>query len=161
MISRLNTRDFIKRLKDNTKYGNPKIKGTPFAGYVKLGEFNKKFFGDFDDSKFRLTKNSSLFPTPYIIQGFIKSKGDSETEVSIEIKPIGFGYYWIRLFPLTLLIIFNVIFFSQEATLDWYIYILINLFLLIMFLPILIVNLMKKRLLKRFSQIFEIIENED
>ncbi len=159
MISRLNTRDFINRLKDNTKYGNPKIKGTPFAGYVKYGEFKKRFFGDYNDSKFRLTKNSSIFPIPYVIHGFIKSKGTSRTEVTIEIKPIGFGYYWIRLFPLTLLVLFNVVYFNQDAIFDWNIYFIINLFILIMFLPILITSLMKKRFLKRFKRIFEIIEN--
>jgi hypothetical protein len=158
MVSRLCTSDFNKRVRDNTKIGNPKIKGTPFAGYVKIGDFNKPFFGDFKDSKFRLTKNSSLFPIPYIIQGFIKSKSDSETEVSIEIIPIGFGFYWIRLFPLALFILFNVIYFCQDYKLDFNVFFLINLFILLMFSPILIVNQMKKRFVKKFNRIFEIIE---
>jgi len=158
MISRLSTTDFYKRLKDNTKIGNPIIKGTPFAGYVKIGEFNKPFFGDFDDSKFRLTKNSSISPIPYIIHGFIKSKNDSETEISIDIKPIGFGFYWIRLFPFALFILFYVIYFCQEAKLDMDVFILLNLFILLLFSPILIVNLMKKRFVKKFNKIFEIIE---
>ena len=160
MISRLNKRDFKKQLIDNTKIGNPIIKGTPFAGYVKYGEFSKPFFGDYDESNFRLTKNSSLFPVPYIIQGHFKSKGDSETEVTIVIKRIGFGFYWIRLFPLFLLILFNSICFLQDSKFDWNVFILINLFISLMFTPILIVKQMKKTFLKRFYKIFNLIECE-
>ena len=158
MISRLNKKDFKKQLIDNTKIGNPMIKGTPFAGYVKFGEFGKPFFGDYDESNFQLTKNSSLFPIPYIIQGHFKSKGDSETEVTINIKRIGFGFYWIRLLPLFLLILLNVIYFHQDSKFDWNVFISINLFISLMFLPILIVKQMKKKFVKKFNKIFNSIE---
>jgi hypothetical protein len=160
MISRLNTKDFNERLKDNTKFGNPKIKGTPFAGYVKPGELNKKFFGEYDDSTFRLTKNSSAFPIPYIIQGRYESISDSETKVSIEIIPISFGFYWIRLFPLTLLIIFYGSYFFEDSKFELDVFVGLNIFILVMFSPILIVKQMKKRLINRFITTFEIIEKE-
>ena len=38
MISNINITDFRERLNKNTKLGNPKIKGTPFAVISKSGE---------------------------------------------------------------------------------------------------------------------------
>jgi len=74
MISNINITDFRERLNKNTKLGNPKIKGTPFAVISKSGETNKVFFGKYNKTKFQLTENTILFPTPFILSGEINSK---------------------------------------------------------------------------------------
>ena len=54
MISKINIVEFRERLNKNTKLGNPKIKGTPFAVISISGESDKTFFGKFDKTKFEL-----------------------------------------------------------------------------------------------------------
>jgi hypothetical protein len=71
MISKINITEFRERLNKNTKYGNPKIKGTPFGAFYIFGESNKIFFGTYDKNKFELTKNFITQITPYIISGEI------------------------------------------------------------------------------------------
>lgn len=107
MISKINIVEFRERLNKNTKLGNPKIKGTPFAVISISGESDKTFFGKFDKTKFELTENATLFPTPYIISGEINPKNDTQTEINYEVKPIGFGYYWLKYMPIFGLILFN------------------------------------------------------
>ena len=96
MISKIEITEFRKRLNLNTKYGNPKIKGTPFVIFTAYNESKKMFYGTYNDSNFQITKNAFLHPTPYIIVGEIKSIKKNETEIKYEIKPIGFGYYWLN-----------------------------------------------------------------
>ena len=43
MISKINITEFRERLHKNTKIGNPKIKGTPFAVLTIFGESEKPF----------------------------------------------------------------------------------------------------------------------
>jgi hypothetical protein len=44
MVSNISIIEFRERLVKNTKYGNPKIKGTPFAVFSISGELNKSFY---------------------------------------------------------------------------------------------------------------------
>jgi hypothetical protein len=90
MVSKINIVEFRERLNKNTKLGNPKIKGTPFAVLTISGESEKPFFGTFDKTKFKLTENATLFPTPYTISGEINPKNDTQTEINYEVLPIGF-----------------------------------------------------------------------
>lgn len=156
MISKLNKSDFKKRLEQNTKIGDPKIIGTPFAVFTMFGKTRMKFYGDYTDSNFRLTKNAILYPIPYIFEGTIKSKDKTTTEISINIKPIWFGYLWIRILPALSLIFINLIFLINGDTIGIEIYFLVNIFLLCMFTPIVFTIRQKNRLLKDFFKIFEI-----
>ena len=120
MISKINIIEFRERLNKNTKLGNPKIKGTPFAITSISGESDKTFFGTFDKTKFKLTENATLFPTPYIISGEINPKNDTQTEIIYEVKPIGFGYYWFKYMPIFGIIVFNLILYTESAPLKVY-----------------------------------------
>ena len=44
MVSKINITEFRERLSKNTKYGNPKIKGTPFAVFSIFVESNKSTY---------------------------------------------------------------------------------------------------------------------
>ncbi|WP_445717743.1 hypothetical protein [Flavobacterium sp.] len=120
MISKINSIEFIERLNKNTKLGNPKIKGTPFAEISISRETNKPFFGTFDKTKFKLTENATLFPTPFTISGEINPKSNTQTEINYEVKPIGFGYYWLKYMPIFGILMFNLILYTQSAPLKVY-----------------------------------------
>lgn len=120
MVSKINITEFRERLHKNTKIGNPKIKGTPFA-VISISRYsNKTFFGTYDNTKFELTENATLFPTPYFISGEINPKNDTQTEIIYEVKPIGFGYYWLKYMPIFGIIVFNLILYIESAPLKVY-----------------------------------------
>ncbi len=156
MTSKLGLSDFKNRLSNHTKIGDPKIKGTPFAIFTIFGQSGKKFYGDFDNSSFQLTENASFFPLPYVIKGTFKSQNNSETRLSYKIKPIWFGFLWVRILPILALILINGILLTQNQRIETEIILIINIFLLFMFLPILILNYKKKRMEKEFREIFKI-----
>ena len=156
MISNLNRKDFIKRLEENTKIGDTKLKGTPFAVFTMFCNTKMKFYGEYSSSDFRLTKNAILYPIPYIFEGTIKSKDKNSTEISLKIKPIWFGYLWIRILPILALIFINLMLIINGDGIETEIYFLVNAFLLFMFTPILLTIRKKNKLLKDFYKIFEI-----
>lgn len=156
MISKIEITEFRNRLKLNTKYGNPKIKGTPFVVFTAYNESEKKFYGTHNDSNFRITKNAFLDPTPYIIVGEIKSNKKNETEIKYDIKPIGFGYYWLKYFPLFAFIVFNTIFFIETESIE--IIIVFNFILVLISIFIYFKTKRKKnRMENEFKEIFEIV----
>ena len=55
MISKINIGEFRERLDKNIKYGNPRIKGTPFGAFYIFSESNKTFFGTYDKTKFEFS----------------------------------------------------------------------------------------------------------
>ena len=120
MVSKINITEFRERLHKNTKIGNPKIKGTPFAVLTISGVSEKPFFGTFDKTKFKLTENATLFPTPFTISGEINPKNDTQTEINYEVLPIGFGYYWLKYMPIIGIFVFNLILYTQSAPLKAY-----------------------------------------
>jgi len=156
MISNLKKSDFIKRLEENSKFGDPKIKGTPFAVLTMFGQTRKKFYGEFTDSDFRLTKNAILYPIPYVFEGTLKSKDKASTEIVLNVKPVWFGYLWIRIFPVLALILTNFILITRGNNIETEIYVIVNIFLLFMFTPIFVTLRQKNKLLKEFYSIFEI-----
>jgi len=155
MISKINITEFAERLNKNTKLGNPKIKGTPFAVLTISGESEKPFFGTFDKTKFKLTENATLFPTPFTISGEINPKNDEVTEIDYVVLPIGFGYYWLKYMPIVGILIFNLILYSQSAPLK--VFQLMNLFIfgLIIFSRFYMWR-KKNKLETNFKRIFEI-----
>ncbi len=155
MISKINITEFSKNLQNNTKYGNPKIKGTPFAMFTALGESNKIFFGTYNKTKFKLTKNATFFPTPFIISGEFNSKINHQTELIYEVEPIGFGYYWMKYMPLFVIFIFNLIFYRESAPLEMFI--LMNSVLIVFNIFSHFYLLQKKKgLIRDFKKVFEI-----
>lgn len=120
MVSKINIAEFRERLNKNTKYGNPRIKGTPFAVFSIFGESNKIFYGTYNKTKFELTKNSTLFPAPFMISGEINTKNGTQTETIYEVKPIGFGYYWLKYMPIIGILLFNLVHYSQSAPFEIY-----------------------------------------
>ncbi|WP_343588439.1 hypothetical protein [Flavobacterium sp.] len=159
MISQIDISEFRKRLKTNTKQGNPKISGTPFHAFNLIGDKDKLFFGIVNQNDFRITQNAILHPIPFILKGKFKSKNENQTEISYEMIPIKFGYYWIRYFPFVAFLLFNTIFIVKKAPLT--VYIIFNSFLLITSLISRTITSYKKRkFINNFRKTFEIINNE-
>ena len=155
MVSKINTAEFRARLNKNIKYGNPKIKGTPFAVFTIFGASNKIFYGTYSKGKFEITKNSTLFPTPFIISGEINSKNNNQTEIIYEVKTIGFGYYWLKYMPIFGILMFNLILYTQSA--PFQIFIIANTFLCAMVIFIYFYLRRKKIKLEiDFKKVFEI-----
>ena len=156
MISKIDISEFRDRLKLNTKYGNPKIKGTPFIIFTAYNETDKMFYGTHNESSFQLTKNTFFHPTPFIIFGEIKSNKKTETEIKYEIKPIGFGYYWLKYFPLFGFIIFNTIFLIESESIELIIIFNVALIFFAIF-NYFQTKRKKKKMEKDFKEIFEIV----
>ncbi len=156
MISNLNRTDFIKRLEENIKVGDPKLKGTPFALFTIFGKTSMKFYGEYTDSEFRLTKNAILFQIPYIFEGTLISKDKTSTELELKIKPMWFGYLWIRILPVIALFLFNFLLITKGNNIESEIFVIVNVFLVFMFTPIFLTIRQKNKLLKDFKEIFEI-----
>jgi len=155
MVSKISIVEFRERLNKNTKYGNPKIKGSPFGVLFIFSESDKIFFGTYDKNKFALTKNFITKITPFIISGEIHAKDNHNTEVNYEIKPIGFGYYWMKYFPFLVIPIFNLILYQDSAPLEMFE--LINTFIIAMIIFIYFnMKFKKNKLEKDFKRIFEI-----
>ncbi|MUP38229.1 hypothetical protein [Labilibaculum euxinus] len=156
MISKLNYLEFKNRLKANTKNGNPKSFGTPFSILSIFSKSRKKYIGEINSVSFNLTENTTLLPIPYIIDGTYKSKSKSTTEISFKIKIIWFGYLWIRILPVLALGLINSLLLMQGNNIKTEIFVIVNLFLLLMFLPVLIVSRKKKKMIGDFCKLFEI-----
>lgn len=155
MISKINFVEFIECLKRNTKLGNPKIKGTPFAVISRPRKSDKTFFGTYDKTKFKLTENATFFPTPYTISGEINPKNNAQTEIIYEVKPIGFGYYWLKYMPVFGILIFNLVLYTQSAPLKAYQIMNPIMFSFIVFSRFYMWR-KKNRLVADFKRIFEI-----
>jgi hypothetical protein len=158
MISRLGKSEFVKRLEENTEIGDPYIMGTPLVIMTIFGKTKKRFYGEYNKSGFRLTKNAILHPTPYVFEGEIHQQNNSGIEVSLTIKPIWFGYLWIRILPIFAFIFINVLMINYFSEIELDTIFFIELLLLLLFLPIWITIRQKNKLLKDFNRIFEIIE---
>jgi len=156
MISNLNISDFRLKLKENTLPGNPIIKGTPFVILTAFDSTEKLFYGNFSKSKFQLTKNSTFFAIPYVIKGNYKSENGFETVISYRIKPLWFGYLWVRVIPFLILVLTNIYILPRVNNLEIETLIFINIFLLLFFIPALITISLKKKLEQNFKYIFEI-----
>jgi hypothetical protein len=100
MQSKIDITEFRKRLSKNTLIGNPNINGTPLVVLSLLYSSDHKFFGRINGNTFEITKHSTFSPIPYILKGKISSEIDSKTRVKYIIKPIWFGYLWIRIIPI-------------------------------------------------------------
>ena len=155
MISKVNIVEFRELLNNNTKYGNPKIKGTPFTIFTFFGESSKIFYGTHNKTKFELTKNSTFFPTFHIISGEIKPINNNQTEIIYKVKPIGFGYYWNKYMPIIGILIFNLILYTNSLPLKAYLIINPVIFCFAI-LSNLIIWRNKNKLINDFERVFDI-----
>ncbi|WP_125719134.1 hypothetical protein [Flavobacterium ustbae] len=157
MISQIGIEEFREKLKINTKSGNPKISGTPFHVFNIAGEKDKLFFGTINQNDFKITRNATIHPIPFILNGKIKSLNKNQTEIFYEIIPIKFGYYWIRYLPIAAFFLFNIIFIIENA--PSVVFIIFNLFIAVTGTIVnLLMNYKKKKFEEKFIEVFKIID---
>ncbi|MFC0778170.1 hypothetical protein [Flavobacterium sp. HJSW_4] len=158
MRSKLSLIEFRNQIKENTVIGNPKLKLiSPFSLFRIFRDFSKPFYGNFDDSTFRLTTNSTVSPSFFIIKGNYKTVNRT-LHINYNIEPTHkFQTIWLKYYPLVAFILFNSVFISQEEV-PLQVYVIFNLFVV---LSILLTRWIPKRkrrnLEKKFTEIFEII----
>ncbi|MTH14649.1 hypothetical protein [Flavobacterium sp. LC2016-01] len=157
MKSKLSLSEFRIRLKTNTEIGSLKVKLSTFRLFPKFGG-TKPFYGLFDDNSFRLTLNSELSSTIFVLKGKYKVVGnvlklDYVVEPNSKLQSI-----WMEYFPIVLIVAINLFFLffgkglRRAST-------IVNLFLLfITFYSRWKENRKKKKLEKKFIRIFEITE---
>jgi hypothetical protein len=126
------------------------LKESPLAILTIYDPIDQPFFGQFSDTKFRLTKNFSYLPVPFIINGDYKQTETMETIVNYKVQPVWFGYRWISILPIITLVFINVLLVKTAITVPFDLLIAVNIFLLFMCSPILITNIQKRRMEKDF-----------
>jgi hypothetical protein len=152
MVSKIDVKKFNICLNKNIKWGNPKVKGTLFSILTIFSKDKKTFYGNFNQLKFEITKNASVFPIPFIIYGKINT---NKKEIIYDIKPIGFGYYWIKYFPFIGFLLFNLLLYTHSAPL--FVFKIFNVFLLgSALISYFYLIKSKKRLLLDFKKVFEL-----
>jgi hypothetical protein len=131
MTSRLTTKDFRSRLEELTRQGQPWVMGTPFCVlYFNFG--SQPFFGEIEDSTFRLTNNSAFSPGGSIIEG--RFSGDAASaKVEYEIRTMKFPYFWIRFIPLLGLLVHNSFALFNTEIIGPPLIIGVNIFLVLLF----------------------------
>jgi len=115
--SSLSIDNFRGKLKESVTHGNPIIMGSPFAVNRIFSNTSKHFFGEFNDNSFAITKNISWFsplPVPFVIKGAYTFEDNLQTKLTYEIKPLWFGYLWMRAVPISAFIIFNIMFLREN-----------------------------------------------
>ncbi|RED26788.1 hypothetical protein BD847_0713 [Flavobacterium cutihirudinis] len=157
MRSKLSVTEFRARLKNNTEIGSVKVKLSSFRIFPRFGG-SKPFYGHFDDTDFRLTLNSELSPTIFVIKGKYKSV-DSALKLDYIVEANSkFQSIWVEYSPIVLIVAINLFFLffgkglRKAST-------IVNLFLLFMaFYSRWKANRRKKKLEQKFLKIFEIIK---
>ena len=159
MKSSLTATEFYSRLRDITVSGDPELKGSPLVIFTGLKLSSKPFFGEYTETEFRLAKNSTLLPTPYLIKGSYTETGETGTNIAYEVKLIWFGYLWIRILPVLALIFINLLLIKTMAPAPFDLLIPLNGFLLLMlFAPLWITYTLKKGMEKDFIENLMIVK---
>lgn len=156
--SELNTKEIKLCLTENTKIGKPEFKGSLMSAFTMFGQTKKLFYGEIEGNKFRITKNSALFTIPYIVKGKISNTNSTSSKISYTIEKIPFGYWWLRIFPLIALVSVNSVCFFHRNSFNPFLFIPINIYLLLMFTPIIIINRKKKKFIKLIYQTLRLKE---
>lgn len=160
MKSKLNIIEFRNRLKENTKIGRPELQLS--LGILSIFfPSSKSFYGNFDDSTFRLTKNYNFTSGFYLLKGKYQNI-DNKVKLNYIIEPMSkIGIIWLKYFPFIAMIGFNSFFFFNIKNTPNDIYIVFNLFIVfIIFYSRWDIKRKKKNLEQKFTEIFE-IENID
>jgi hypothetical protein len=109
MESKLTLLEFRTRLKNNTEIGSPKLKLSPFGLFI-IFRGTKPFYGLFDDKSFRLTLNSAVSPTIFIIKGKYKNV-NNVLKVDYVVEPNSkFQLIWVEYSPIIGIIAINIFF---------------------------------------------------
>jgi len=162
MTSEYNIEEFKGKLNELTKNGYALIKGNPFAIF-SINFSDKPFYGNIYESEFKITRNANLNLVPYVIIGNFKKSG-KQTAVKYEVKPMKFGYYWIRFFPILINIVGIVALLLNLKNIDknifntkfFVIIFIVELFLLF---PILHTEMKKRKFEKEFLNKLKINNN--
>jgi hypothetical protein len=118
----------------------------------------KPFFGQFSDNKFRLSKNFSYLPIPFVISGDYKQTETLETIVNYKVQPVWFGYRFISIVSVIAIVFINMLLVKTATTVPFDLLIAVNIFLLFMCSPILITNIQKRRMEKDFLMAVELTQ---
>ncbi|MCA6065609.1 hypothetical protein JI747_000380 [Chryseobacterium sp. RG1] len=161
MISEYEFNDFRNNLEQLTKKGYALIKGNPFA-FLSINFSSRPFYGNIDKNKFTITQNANMYPIPYLIKGTFKKKGN-QTEISYEIIQMRFAYHWFRIFPLIanvmglICIISNLEIINSKVLTFVEILFILLIFESILFAPIFINKIKKRKFEKEFIKRMKII----
>ncbi|TPG45109.1 hypothetical protein [Flavobacterium pectinovorum] len=158
MESKLSLSEFRTRLVNNTQIGSPKLKLSPFSIFTIFNGTSKPFYGLFDDKSFRLTLNSTINPTFFIIKGRYKIQNRALV-VNYNIEPCPKFYLtWIKWIPIFVGGAMNLLlFFSKETPKE--VYMLVNIVIALMiFFSRWDTKEKRKNIEENFIKIFEIME---
>jgi len=159
MKSKLSVFQFRNRIKENTKIGSPKFKSSVFGFFTIFDRSSETFYGLIDDSNFRLTTNTTIYPNYHILSGKYKN-ANGELYIDYKIEPISkFRSIGMKYFLLAILLAFNIHFFLIEKNAPILVGIAFNLFgAAIILFSSWDIRRRKKKLEKAFIEIFEIVQ---
>jgi len=157
MESKLSLPEFRARLRDNTEIGSPKLKLSPFGLFAGFGGSNP-FYGLFDDQSFRLTLNSSVNPTFFIIKGKYKITNE-KLLINYDIEPsTKFYLAWVKFFPISVLILVNLLFVSSKNINIEAVFVFNIVLIFFIFYSRWNLKYKRKNIEQKFIEIFEIIK---
>lgn len=152
--SKLNITEFKNRLKENTVIGNPKLK--LISLFRIFGGFSKPFYGNFDDTTFRLTTNSATSLVLFTVKGKYKIT-NRKLCIDYIIEPTHkFQTIWLKYYPFIAFVLFNSTFIILEKVPLWIILIFNLLILFSLFFTRWISKINKRNLEKKLKEIFEL-----
>ncbi|WP_456312581.1 hypothetical protein [Pseudomonas shirazensis] len=158
MQSNLSLSEFRARLKDNTEIGSPKLKLSPFGAFFTIFDWSSKaFYGLFDDKSFRLTMNSTMSPTFFIIKGRYKIT-NRKLLINYNIEPSPkFFLAWIKWVPILFGVVINLLLISNEVPKKIYVIANISIVFMILFSRW-HVKYKRENIERKFIEIFEIVK---
>lgn len=155
MTSKLSLNEFRSRMKENLDIGSPRLKLSPLSIFTMFGDTSKPFYGNYDETSFRLTTNSTISPTFYILKGEYKKVNATVTVNYSIVSSSKFHKIWIKFFPILACIAVNSIFFIEKRPFNMFV--VFNSFWILASLFHLWYTKRKKRKLEeKFLELFEI-----
>ncbi|WP_312324796.1 hypothetical protein [Soonwooa sp.] len=161
MISNYNYQVFKGKLNELTTKGKPEIKGNPFA-ILSFNNSKCPFYDLVNEGEFRISRNSNFFSIPFLIEGNF-SENKYNTDVNYQVKPIAFGYYWLRILPalINFILIISFIINYKRLEIDSYkpdkIIVAILLFEIFIFAPLFFSELGKRKFETKFLEELKIL----
>ncbi|WP_144038256.1 hypothetical protein [Soonwooa buanensis] len=119
-----------------------------------------------NEGEFRITRNSNYFSIPFLIEGNF-SENKYNTDVNYQVKPIAFGYYWLRIFPalINFVLIISFIINDKQLEIDSFnpykIIVAILLFEIFIFAPLFFSELGKRRFETKFLEELKILNKNN
>lgn len=155
MTSKLSLSEFRNRIKENLDIGSPQLKLSHLSIFTMFGETSKPFYGNYDETSFRLTANSTISPTFYILKGEYKKVNATVTVNYNIVSPSKFHKVWMKFFPILAWVVVNSVFFANNRSFKAFV--VFNSFWVVVSLFSIWYNKRKKRKLEeKFLELFEI-----